>query len=119
MLLELLGKDHVQEVLKVDLEGVFIFFSSLVAQNFWSINISLSKRDNIISPMRRVTSRPLSPHRILLRRPEASLYQAVFAILGLSRNDWVALLLNGFNDPDLNLHAVLLPLVQLVEYATP
>jgi hypothetical protein len=119
VLLELLCKDHVQEVLKVDLEGVFIFFGPLVAQDFWSIHISLSERDNIVSPMRRVTSGPFPPHRILLRRPEASLYQAVFAILGLSRYDWVALLLYGFNDPDLDLHSVLLPLVQLVEYPAP
>ena len=119
MLLELLGKDYIQEVLKVDLQRVFILFGPLVAQDFWSIHISLSERDNIVSPMRRVTSGSFPPHRILLRGPEASLDQAVFAILCLSRNDWVALLLYGFNYPDLDLHAVLLPLVQFVEYAAP
>jgi len=56
VLLELLGKDHVQEVLKVDLQRVFIFFGPLVAQDFWSIDISRSERDYIVSTMRRVTS---------------------------------------------------------------
>jgi hypothetical protein len=31
----------------------------------------------------------------------------------------VALLLNGFNDPDLDLYSVLLSLIEFVEYATP
>jgi hypothetical protein len=111
MLLELLVKDHVQEVLKVDLHRVFIFFVPLVAQDFWSIDISRSERDDIVSTLRRVTSRSFPPHRILLRRPEPSLDYALIAILGISRNDMVALLLNGFNYPDLDLYTVLLSFI--------
>lgn len=56
VLLKLLGKDHVQEVLKVDLHRVFFVFGALVAQDFWSIDISLSERYDIVSTMRRITS---------------------------------------------------------------